>query len=460
MDAFDVVVIGGGPGGYVAAIRASQLGLKVALVEKDALGGVCLNWGCIPTKALLHNAEVIHLLQQGETFGFAFDKLTIDYGAAYQRSRQIVARQTNGLGYLLRKNDIRHYEGQAKLVGSDQLELSPTGQRLQAKNIIIATGARSRAIPGLNVDGERVITYREAVSLQQAPGSALIVGAGPIGMEFATLWQRYGCDVTVVEMMPHVLPQEDDDICREAEKQFGQAGIHIRTGTEVKGITPTAAGVQVELQHGDTSETIVVDRVLVAIGFAPNSENLGLEAVGVATERGNIVINEAMQTNILHIYAIGDVTGKLGLAHVASAQGLIAAESIAGLKPPTLDYQAIPRCTYAAPEVASVGLTEQAAKAAGYEVITAKFPFQPNGRAVAHHETGGFVKLVAEANYKAILGVHLIGAHVTELIAGPAGMIGLETTAEELAHTVHPHPTLSEVIMEAAHSLLGQPIHI
>ena len=460
MTQFDVVVIGGGPGGYVAAIRASQLGLKTALVEKEHLGGVCLNWGCIPTKALLRNAEVIHLLKQGRTFGFRFDNLTVDYGAAHKRSRNIVRRQTKGVAFLMRKNNITVYEATARLRSATEVALEPGGETLTASHIILATGARARLIPGVQADGERIITYRHALARTSVPASAIIVGAGPIGMEFATLWHRYGAEVTVVEMLPHALPLEDDDISIEAEKQFRRAGIRLRTGTKVEGIAAADDGVTVTVSAGGETETLTAETVLVAIGFAPNSENLGLEEAGVATERGHIAIDDRMQTSVPNIYAIGDVTGKLGLAHVASAQGIIAAEAIAGRETPILRYEKIPRCTYAYPEVASVGLTERQARERGYEVVTAQFPFQPNGKALAMNDNIGFVKLVGEAQYGEVLGVHLIGGHVTELIAGPTGMLGLEATAEDLARTVHPHPTLSEVVMEAAHALAGQAIHL
>jgi dihydrolipoamide dehydrogenase len=460
MSEFDVVVIGGGPGGYVAAIRASQLGLKTAIVEKENLGGVCLNWGCIPTKALLRNAEVIHLLMEGDIFGFTFDNLKVDYQVAYKRSRQVVERQVKGVNYLMQKNKITVYQGTAALKSDTQLEIQPSGETLTAQYIIIATGARARQIPGVTPDGEKIITYHEALSLTEVPDSAVIAGSGPVGMEFATIWQRYGATVTVVEMLPVVLPFEDEDISREAEKQFERVGIIIKTEARVEGIVTTDDGVEVTLAQGDKTEVISADKALVAIGFAPNSENLGLETVGVHLNQGYIEIDDQMRTNVPNIYAIGDVTGKLGLAHVASTQGIIAAEAIAGLQTPALDYVKIPRCTYAYPEVASVGLTEKQAREAGYDVITAKFPFQPNGKARAMHDTVGFVKIVSEARYKEILGVHLIGGHVTELIAGPTGMISLESTAEELARTVHPHPTMSEVIMEAAHVLIGHAIHL
>jgi len=461
MSNYDVVVIGSGPGGYVSAIRASQLGMKVALVEKENLGGVCLNWGCIPTKALLKNADVIHTLSEGKAYGFSFENLSVDYGAAHKRSRQVANRQSKGVAFLMRKNKITVVEGTAKLKSATQIEIQPSGETLTAKNIIIATGAKPRMIPGVTADGEKIVTYRHALDLKEAPQSAVIVGAGPIGMEFATVWNRYGADVTVVEMLPRVLPLEDEDISKEATRHFKKAGIALKTGAMVKTIAATPDGVKVTIATGDTEEVVSVEKVLVAIGFAPNSENLGLEEVGVAlTKHGHIEVDDQMRTSVPNIFAIGDVTGKLGLAHVASAQGIIAAEVLAGKETHTLNYTNIPRCVYSYPEVASVGLTEAQAKEQGFDVITAQFPFLPNGKALAMNENIGFVKIVANKEYKEILGVHIIGAHVTELIAGPAGMLTVEATAEDLSQTVHPHPTMSEAIMEAAHVLVGMPIHI
>ena len=462
MSEYDVVIIGGGPGGYVAAIRASQLGLKTAVIEKENLGGVCLNWGCIPTKSLLRNAEVIHTLSEGKTFGFSFDNLEIDYSVAHKRSRKVSTRLVKGVGSLMRKNKIDVIEGTATLKSATEIDVQPSGESVTAKNIIIATGAKPRLIPGVTADGEKIITYRHALDLKAVPESAVVVGAGPIGVEFATVWKRYGADVTVVEMLPTVLPLEDEAISNEAGKQFKRAGIGIKTGAMVKAITHTDTGVDVTVVTGDTEEVFSVEKVLIAIGFTPNSDNIGLENVGVkVTERGkHIEVDEQMRTNVPNIYAIGDVNGKMGLAHVASAQGMIAAEAIAGKETRVLNYANIPRCTYAYPEVASVGLTEAQAKEQGFDVITAQFPFLPNGKALAMNENVGFVKIVANAEYKEILGVHLIGGHVTELIAGPAGMLTVEATADDLGQTVHPHPTMSEAIMEAAHVLVGHPIHI
>jgi dihydrolipoamide dehydrogenase len=460
MNEFDVVVIGGGPGGYVAAVRASQLGLKVALVEKEHLGGVCLNWGCIPTKSLLRNAEVIHLLSKGKAFGFKFDNLSVNYAEAHKRSRSVAMRQTKRIGILMKNHQIAVYNGAGRLVSAQEVEIEPSDEKLRAKNIIVATGAKPRPLPGTFFDGERVINFRRALELTEVPQNLLIIGAGPIGMEFATLWSRYGAKVTVVERMPQALPLEDEDISTEAERQFKRVGIKVRTGARVEGITHEEEAVNVTVATGDKKDTFSAQKVLVSIGFAPSSENIGLEKIGVKMTRGHVDIDSRMATNVPNIYAIGDVTGKLGLAHVASAQGMIAAEAIAGRPTQSLDYVKIPRCTYAYPEVASVGLSEKQAREMGYEVVTAQCPLAANGKALAMDDNFGFAKIVAETKKKKILGVHLIGEHVTELIAGPSGMISLGCTAEELGQTVHPHPTISEAIMEAAHALMGHAIHI
>jgi len=458
MSNYDTIVIGGGPGGYVAAIRASQLGQKTALVEKQHLGGICLNWGCIPTKSLLRNAEVINLLGDGKKFGFKFDNLSIDYSVAHKRSRRVSQRLVKGVGFLMKKNKIDVLEGKGKLTNATEVEVN--GERYQAKNIIIATGARARSIPGVEIDGERLLTYRHALELTEAPPSLVVVGAGAIGMEFAHVFHSYGAEVTVVEMLPNVLPLEDEEVSKEVEKQFNRAGIKTKTGTRVEKVEAGDKGVTITVSKDGETETLQAEKALIAIGVAPNSENLGLDAVGVQTERGFIQVDDTMQTNVAGVYAIGDVTGKFPLAHVASAQGILAADAIAGQETHPLQYPNMPRCTYTHPEVASVGLTEAQAKEQGYAVKTGKFPFQANGKALGLDDNIGFVKIVAEEKYNEILGVHMVGPHVTEMLAGPTGMIGLESTLEELAHTVHPHPTLSEVVMEAAHAALGQAIHL
>ncbi|MGE5838365.1 MAG: dihydrolipoyl dehydrogenase [Deltaproteobacteria bacterium] len=460
MSDFDVIIIGGGPGGYVAAVRASQLGLKTALVEKEHLGGVCLNWGCIPTKSLLQNAEVIHLLSKSKTFGFKFENLSFDYGDAHKRSRSVAARQIKRISILLKNHQVALYNGVGRLVSSREVQIEPSGERVTARNIIVATGSRPKSLPGYPFDCSTVISYRAALDLREVPRSAVIVGGGPIGMEFATLWSRYGSKVTVVEMMPHVMLNEDHDVSVEVERQFRRMGIEVRTGARVEGISFEGSSASVTVVEGGKKAAITAQKALVCIGFAPNSEDIGLEKIGVKMTRGYVEIDDRMATTVPNLYAIGDVTGKVGLAHAASAQGMVAAEAIAGRPTRSLDYTKIPRCTYAYPEVAAVGLNERQAREAGYEVVTAQCPLAGNGKALAMDENYGFAKLVAEAKEKKILGVHLVGAHVTELIAGPAAMIRLGCTAEELAQTVHPHPTLSEVIMEAAHSLAGHAIHI
>ncbi len=460
MDSYDVIVIGGGPGGYVAAARAAQLGMKAALVEKEALGGTCLNWGCIPTKSLLRNAEVIHLLSRGRSFGFSFDNLVVDYALAHKRSRQVVMRQNRRVTALMKSSGVTVYDGAARFMDAETLMVTPLSISLHAKNIIIATGAAGRELPGSPFDGERIINFRSALELTEVPASAVIVGAGPIGMEFATLWNRYGCRVTVVELMAHALPFEDEEISGEAEKQFKRNGIIVKTKTLVEGLNPTDQGVAVTLKSGDTGETLTVDKVLVAIGFTPDCASLDLDRADVLISKGAIQVDETMRTSVPHIYAIGDVNGKMGLAHVASVQGMIAAETICGRATVPLNYTDIPRCTYAHPEVASVGLTEARARELGHGVITASCPFAGNGKAVAMDDNSGFAKIVAEADSKKILGVHLVGGHVTELVAGATGMMALGATAEQLSDTVHPHPTLSEALMEAAHSLCGRAIHI
>ena len=457
---FDVIVIGGGPGGYVAAVRASQLGLKTAVVEKEAFGGVCVNWGCIPTKALLRNAEVVDCLKQGRTFGFTVDGLEIDYALAHKRSRQVAQRQGRRIVQLLKKHQVTLLQGFGSLVGPNDVEVQPTGEQFCADNIILATGARSREIPGVKFDGDRIISFREALDLDKFPGSVAIVGGGPIGMEFATIWHRYGAEVHIVEMMPRILPLEDEDVAQEAEHQFIRAGMKIRTGARVETIQTSEKGVVVRFTGEKGPEEIHVEKVLVAAGFVPNIDRVGLETMGVRFLDGRIVVNAQMRTSVEHIFAIGDVNGLMGLAHVASAQGIIASETIAGRKTEPLDYVNIPRCTYTDPEIASVGLTEKQAKEKGGHILAVQSPLAPNGKAVAMNQNVGFVKIIAEADTGKILGAHMVGAHVTELIAGPAGMISMGATVGQMARVIYPHPTLGEAIMEALHALDGCAIHI
>jgi dihydrolipoamide dehydrogenase len=461
MTAYDVVVIGGGPGGYVAAVRSAQLGFKTAVVEKEAVGGVCVNWGCIPTKALLRNAEVIHTLGQGKAFGFSAGDVNVDYEAAYKRSRQVAKRQGRRVESLLKNHQVDVIGGTARFEDADTVSVEPDGGRISARYFIIATGAKSRRVPGVDFDGRRVITYRRALEMTQAPESVVVIGAGPIGMEFATIWNRYGARVTVVEMMPRALPLEDDEIGPEVERQFKRAKIPVKTGAKVSGVDVGDDGVRVTVSQERGDEEIEAQVVLAAIGFVPNSDDLGLDRAGVAVdERGAITIDDAMRTSAENIFAIGDVTAKLGLAHTASAQGVVAAEAMAGRSTLPLSYHNIPRCTYSWPETASVGLTEAQAKEAGYDVRAVVSPFAPNGKAVAMNENVGFVKLVAESKDDRVLGVHMVGPHVTELIAGPTGLIALGATVDQMAAAVYPHPTLSEAVMEGAHALAGHAIHI
>ena len=466
---YDVVVLGGGPGGYVAAIRASQLGQKTALIESEALGGVCLNWGCIPSKALLKNAEVVNTLQRGKEFGFAFENLTLDFTVAYQRSRQVSERLVKGIGSLMRKNKIDVFEGRGVLRSAGEIDvtLNKGGSELvKAKHIILATGARARGLPGLELDGERIMGYRQAIVQQQAPKRALIVGAGPIGMEFAYVWRSYGAEVTVIEMLPQVLPLEDDEVSAEVAKAFKKMGVNVLTSTRTEGAERAGDGVTVRVKQVDSGaeSSLEADLMLVATGVLPNSANIGLESVGVKVNRGGFVeVDEYLRTNVPGIYAIGDLTGKLALAHVASAQGIVAVEHIAGHETTPLSdekYTDMPRCTYCNPQVASLGLTEKQARAKGLEIKVGKFPFIANGKALGLGEREGFIKIIADAKYGEILGAHLVGPEVTELLPELVLAKTWELTPEEIARSVHAHPTLSEVIMEASHGVFGAAIHM
>ncbi len=458
----DVVVIGAGPGGYVAAIRAAQLGKKVAIIEKQWLGGVCLNVGCIPSKALLKNAEVAHLLhKRGKEFGFSFENLQLDFGAAFKRSRQVSTRLTKGVGFLMKKNGIAVYEGSGKLTGANSVEVSLNDggtTELTAGNIVIATGARPRILPGLEPDGDKIITYVEGIMFDQLPKSVIIIGGGAIGVEFGYVWANYGVDVAIVELMPRLVPNEEPEISSVLEKAYKKLGIALHTGTSIEKTEKTDEGITATLANG---ETISAEKMLVAVNFAPNVENIGLDAAGVQLgEDGHIQINEAMQTNIPHIYAIGDCATTLKLAHVGSAMGIIAAETIAGHPTQTLNYRMMPRATYCVPQIASFGYTEAQAKEEGYEINVGKFPFQPNGKALGLGEREGFVKIISDARYGEILGAHMIGPDVTELLPELTLAHNAELTAEEIARNVHAHPTLSEALMEAAHAVEGAPIHI
>jgi dihydrolipoamide dehydrogenase len=464
-ETYDVVVIGAGPGGYVAAIRAAQLGQKTAIVDKQWLGGVCLNVGCIPSKSLLKNAEVAHTLRErGKEFGFSFDNLQLDYPTAVKRSRQVSNRLVKGVGFLMKKNKIDVHMGTAHLSGPKSVTVTDADGKtmeLSAKNIIVATGATA-AVPGAwKVDGEKVVTYLEAILQEKLPQSVVVIGSGAIGVEFSTVWNSYGVDVTIVEMLPRIVPLEDEEVSAELEKAFKKNGIKTLTGHKVESVETTKDGVKVTVSAEGETKVLEAEQALVAIGFRPNSKGLGLEEVGVKiNERGFIEIDERMATNVPGIWAIGDVTGKLMLAHVGSAMGIVCAENIAGAETVTLDYEMMPRATYCQPQVASFGLTETQAKERGYEVKIGRFPFQANGKALGLGDYTGWVKLVVDEKYGEILGAHMIGPEVTELLPELTLAHMMELTPNEIARNVHAHPTLSEVIMEAAHGAEGTPIHI
>lgn len=465
MTDYDVVVIGAGPGGYVAAIRSAQLGLKTAIVEKQWMGGVCLNVGCVPSKALLRNAELAHILRERtKDFGISFENLQLDYSAAVKRSRQVSGRLTKGVGLLMRKNNIDVYMGVARLAARDRvtvLDADGNSRELVTKNIILSTGAHSAMIPGVKPDGEYILTYLEAILQEKRPASAIIIGAGAIGVEFATVWSSYGTEVTMVEMLPRIVPLEDEEIGVELGKAFQKRGIKLLTGTRVQSVQVVDGMVEVKVGEGDSTQTLKAEQALIAIGFKPNTSDLGLEALGVEmTERKFIKIDERMSTNVPGIWAVGDVTGQLLLAHVASAQGVVAAENIAGVETVKLDYRMMPRATYTQPQVASFGLTEAQAREAGYEIKVGRFPFQPNGKALGLGDYAGFVKIIADAKYGEILGAHMIGPEVSELLPELTLAQRMELTSAEIARNVHAHPTLSEVIMEAAHGVDGHAIHI
>ncbi len=462
---FDVVVIGAGPAGYVAAIRAAQLKQKVAIVDKQWLGGVCLNVGCIPSKSLLKNAEVAHTLRErGKEFGFSFENLKLDYGVALKRSRSNSDRLTKGVGFLMKKNGITVFMGEAKMKSKTTLTVTDKEGKvteLAAKNVIVATGA-SAAVPGAwKVDGQKVVTYLEAILQDKLPKSVVVIGSGAIGVEFSTVWNSYGVDVTIVEMLPRLVPLEDEEISKELEKEFKKRGIKALTGHKVESVEATATGVKIVVSAEGKQTTLEADQALVAIGFRPNSKGLGLEEVGVKiSERGFVEINEKMQTNVPNIYAIGDVTGKLMLAHVGSAMGIVAAEVIAGAETVTLDYEMMPRATYCHPQIASFGITEAQAKERGLTVKVGRFPFQANGKALGLGDYAGFVKIVMDEKYGEILGAHMIGPEVTELLPELTLAHMMELTPHEIARNVHAHPTISEAIMEAAHGASGMAIHI
>ncbi len=470
---YDVVVIGSGPGGYVSAIRAAQLGLKTAIVERENLGGVCLNWGCIPTKALIHNADILETLHEAADYGFTFDNLRVDFGAAVKRSRDVVGRQTKGVGFLMKKNKIDVILGHATFVdahtikvGASEFQANAQEQTVTAANFVISVGARARSLPGTTIDGKRVIQYRDALVLDEVPKKLIVVGSGAIGMEFSYFYSTYGAEVTVIEMLDQILPLEDAETAAEVAKVFSKRRIKLLTSTRTEKVEIGDSGVSVTVKNlkNDAVETLTADKVLMAIGVQPNTDSVGLEAAGVKLDkRGFIEIDEYMRTNVPNVYAIGDCTGKLLLAHVASAMGIVAAETIAGVETtpiPAERYIFMPRCTYCSPQVASLGYTEAQAKEKGFDIKVGKFPFMPNGKAQGLNAKVGFVKIIADAKYGEILGAHLVGPEVTELLPELSLAQYMEITPAEIARTVHAHPTLSEVIMEAAHAVEGHPIHM
>ncbi|WP_119678392.1 dihydrolipoyl dehydrogenase [Indioceanicola profundi] len=459
---YDVLVIGAGPGGYVAAIRAAQLGMKAAVVEREHLGGICLNWGCIPTKALLRSAEVAHLIQHSKDYGITVEgKVTMDLPAIVKRSRGVAGQLSAGVKGLLKKNKVAVINGSAKLSGKGKVTV--TGQDAgdyQGKHIIIATGARARVLPGLEPDGKLVWTYREAMVPEKMPKSLLVIGTGAIGVEFASFYRNMGVEVTLVEVMDRILPVEDEEISALAAKQFTKQGIKIRANTKVVKLDKGADNVTATLDVGNgKTEQVTVDRVISAVGIVGNSENLGLENTKVKVERGHIVTDAYMRTDEPGVYAIGDVCGAPWLAHKASHEGVICVEKIAGLEVHPIDVRNIPGCTYSLPQVASVGLTEKKAKEAGYEVRVGRFPFIGNGKAIALGEPEGLVKTVFDAKTGELLGAHMIGAEVTELIQGYTVAKTMETTEAELMHTIFPHPTLSEMMHESVLAAYGRAIH-
>lgn len=462
---YDVVVLGAGPGGYVAAIRAAQLGLKTAIVEKQWWGGVCLNVGCIPSKALLHNAELAHILQHraGE-FGFSFDNLQLDYGTAFKRSRQVSGRLVKGVQFLMKKNQIETFNGWGTFKDAKTIEVALEAggaETLSARNVIIAAGATTRLLPGTSLS-ERVITYQELILSETLPRSIIIAGAGAIGLEFTYVLHNYGVDVTLVEYLPHLAPLEDEEISKELEKAYKRLGVRFMTGTRVDGVEETDSGVRVSVTTPDGQQDVLeAEKLLQAVGFKPRTEGYGLENTGVALDqRGFIAIDERMATGAPGVYAIGDVTGKLMLAHVASAMGVVAAEAIAGHETVALDYRMMPRATYCQPQIASFGYTEQQALDAGYEINVSRFPWQANGKALGMGEKDGFVKLISDKKYGELLGGHLIGYGVTELLPELTLAQLAELTPAEIGRNVHAHPTLSEAVMEAALGLEGQAIQI
>lgn len=460
---YDVIVLGSGPGGYPAAIRASQLGKKVAIVERESLGGICLNWGCIPTKALLKSAQVFEYAKHSSDYGIQINDPKADFTAVVQRSRGVASKMNKGVQFLMKKNKVDVIMGNGKLLSATQLEVTDSEGKKQvydAKNIIIATGARARELPSMKVDGKKIIEYRKAMSLEKQPESMIVVGSGAIGTEFAYFYHTLGTKVTIVEFLPRVVPVEDEEVSKELERSFRKQGINILTNSEVTKVDTSGNGVKATVKTPDGEQVLEAEILLSAVGIAANIENIGLETVGIKTDRGRIIVDGYQQTNIKGVYAIGDCTPHQALAHKASKEGIIAAEHLAGKNPEPIDYGNVPGCTYCTPEIASVGLTEKAAKDAGYELKVGKFPFVASGKATAAGDTTGFVKVIYDAKYGEFLGAHMIGYNVTEMIAEVVVARKLETTAHEILNAVHPHPTISEGIKEATAVAYGEATDI
>lgn len=463
MSKFDVIVLGSGPGGYVTAIRASQLGLKTAIVEKESLGGVCLNWGCIPTKALIKSAQVFDYLKHAEDYGLKVDNYDKDFDAVVNRSRNVADTMSKGVQFLMKKNKIEVIFGYGTLKKGKQVAVTAedgTESIHEADHIIIATGARSRELPSLPQDGKKVIGYREAMTLPKQPKKMVVVGSGAIGVEFAYFYNAMGTEVTVVEYLPKIVPVEDDDISKQMERSFTKSGIKVMTSSEVTQVDTSGEGVKVTVKTAKGEELIDADVVLSAVGIKTNIENIGLEDLGIATDRDKILVNEYYQTNLPGYYAIGDVTSGQALAHVASAEGILCVEKIAGMDVEPIDYNNIPGCTYSQPEIASVGYTEAQAKEQGFDIKVGKFPFTASGKAQAGGHTDGFIKVIFDAKYGEWLGCHMIGAGVTDMIAEAVVARKLETTGHQILKAVHPHPTMSEAMMEAVAAAYDEVIHI
>ena len=459
---FDVIVLGSGPGGYVTAIRSSQLGLKTAVIEKENLGGVCLNWGCIPTKALLKSAQVFEYINHAEDFGIKVNNPKVDFPSIIKRSRNVAEDMSKGVAYLMKKNNIEVINGFGKIKKENIISVTANGQSVDytAKNIIIATGSRSKELPNLKQDSKKIIGYREALMLSSVPKKMVIVGSGAIGVEFAYFYNAMGSEVTVVEYMPEIVPLEDLDVSKQLKRSLKKSGINILTNSSVESVNTNDKGCEVFIKGKKGEETITCDIVLSAVGIEANIEGIGLEEVGVKTNKGKIIVDEFYQTNVPGYYAIGDVIPTQALAHVASAEGIICVEKIAGQDPESIDYGNIPGCTYCHPEIASVGLTEEQAKEAGYEIKIGKFPFTALGKASAAGHKDGFVKVIFDAKYGEWLGCHMIGHNVTEIITEAVVARKLETTGKEILKSIHPHPTISESIMEAVANAYDESIHI